>query len=108
MQPNGALWWRLKYRHGGKEKLISLGVYPEVTLKAARTARDAARRAHDGGPRPQRATQGQQGADRYGGRAGTAGGGRRGQHRGTFEAVAASGGRDVHCAKVSEGHAART
>lgn len=26
-------WWRFKYRFGGKEKRISLGVYPEVTLK---------------------------------------------------------------------------
>jgi len=26
--PNGARWWRLKYRHTGKEKLLSLGTYP--------------------------------------------------------------------------------
>jgi hypothetical protein len=34
----------LKYRVGGKEKLLSLGVYPDVTLKLARERRDDARR----------------------------------------------------------------
>ena len=34
--PNGGRWWRLKYRFGGKEKLLSLGTYPEVSLKDAR------------------------------------------------------------------------
>ena len=41
--PNGGLWWRLKYRVAGKEKLISLGSYPDVSLKEARTRRDEAR-----------------------------------------------------------------
>lgn len=36
VQPNGGRWWRLKYRFGGKEKLLSLGTYPDVPLKAAR------------------------------------------------------------------------
>ncbi len=26
----GGRWWRLRYRHGGKEKMLSLGTYPEV------------------------------------------------------------------------------
>ena len=43
VNPNGSLWWRLKYRFGGKERGISLGVYPEVTLKRAREKRDEAR-----------------------------------------------------------------
>lgn len=43
VNPNGSLWWRLKYRFGGKERGISLGVYPEVTLKRARERRDEAR-----------------------------------------------------------------
>ena len=34
--PAGGKWWRLKYRFGGKEKLLSLGTYPEVSLKDAR------------------------------------------------------------------------
>lgn len=41
--PSGGKWWRLKYRIGGKEKRLSLGVYPDVSLKAARTRRDEAR-----------------------------------------------------------------
>jgi integrase len=41
---SGGKWWRLKYRFGGKEKLLSLGVYPDVSLKAARERRDEARR----------------------------------------------------------------
>ena len=32
----GAKYWRLKYRFAGKEKLLSIGVYPSVTLKQAR------------------------------------------------------------------------
>ncbi|WP_367117298.1 tyrosine-type recombinase/integrase [Desulfovibrio sp.] len=34
--PGGGKWWRLKYRFEGKEKRISLGVYPAVSLKEAR------------------------------------------------------------------------
>ena len=41
--PSGGKWWRLKYRLGGKEKLLSLGVYPEISLKEARRRRDEAR-----------------------------------------------------------------
>lgn len=44
VSPAGGRWWRLKYRHEGKERRISLGVYPEVTLAHAREKRDAARR----------------------------------------------------------------
>src|SRR5271154_2874730 len=29
ISPNGGKWWRLKYRFGGKEKRLSLGVYPD-------------------------------------------------------------------------------
>ena len=43
LRPNGARWWRLKYRIGGKEKRLSLGVYPAVTLADARRRRDEAR-----------------------------------------------------------------
>lgn len=41
--PTGGKWWRLKYRVGGKEKLLALGVYPDVSLKDARKRRDEAR-----------------------------------------------------------------
>lgn len=42
--PSGGKWWRLKYRHASKEKRLSLGVYPEVSLKEARSKRDEARK----------------------------------------------------------------
>jgi len=42
--PNGGKWWRLKYRIGGKEKRLSLGVYPDVSLKDARERRDEFRK----------------------------------------------------------------
>ena len=42
--PSGGKWWRLKYRFQGKEKRLSLGVYPDVSLKDARDRRDAARK----------------------------------------------------------------
>ena len=35
VQPTGARYWRFKYRYLGKEKLLSVGVYPEVSLKDA-------------------------------------------------------------------------
>lgn len=41
--PTGSKWWRLKYRFEGKEKRLSLGVYPAVSLRSAREKRDAAR-----------------------------------------------------------------
>lgn len=42
--PAGGKWWRFKYRFDNKEKLLSLGVYPDVGLKDARERRDAARK----------------------------------------------------------------
>jgi len=44
VSPSGGKWWRLKYRFEGKEKRLSLGVYPDVGLKEARERRDAARK----------------------------------------------------------------
>lgn len=44
VSPSGGKWWRLKYRHLGKEKRLSLGVYPEISLKAARERRDESRK----------------------------------------------------------------
>jgi len=42
--PNGGKWWRFKYRFAGKEKLLSLGTYPEISLKTARERRDQERK----------------------------------------------------------------
>lgn len=41
--PTGQKYWRYKYRFAGKEKLLALGVYPDVSLAAARQKRDKAR-----------------------------------------------------------------
>lgn len=47
--PSGGKWWRFKYRFDGKEKLLSLGTYPDVSLANAREKRDTARKllAHE-------------------------------------------------------------
>ncbi len=63
--PGGGKWWRLKYRVGGKEKRLSLGVFPVVTLKEARSRRDEARKAIASGVDPgdqRKAVQAAQGA----------------------------------------------
>lgn len=44
IHPNGSKYWRLKYRFGGTEKLLALGVYPDVSLADARQRRDDARK----------------------------------------------------------------
>ena len=41
---NGSKGWRFKYRLHGKEKLMSFGVYPDVSLSGAREKRSAARK----------------------------------------------------------------
>lgn len=48
----GGKYWRWKYRYGGKEKRLALGVYPEVTLAQAREARDEARKLLKDGTDP--------------------------------------------------------
>ena len=40
----GGKWWRFKYRFGGREKLLSFGTYPEISLSSARAKKDAARK----------------------------------------------------------------
>ena len=42
--PSGGRWWRFKYRFKGKEKRLSLGVFPEVSIEAARDRLDDVRR----------------------------------------------------------------
>ena len=47
INPDGSRWWRLKYRYGGKERLLALGTYPGTGLKKARDKRDDARNLLD-------------------------------------------------------------
>jgi len=61
ISPNGSRLWRLKFRIDGLdaqgrfkklEKLLSLGAYPDVSLKRARILRDEAREVHAAGLDP--------------------------------------------------------
>ncbi len=57
VNPNGSRLWRLKYRVAGREKLLSIGPYPTVSIKAAREAREIAKRILTAGGDPSRAKQ---------------------------------------------------
>lgn len=48
----GGRYWRMKYRHGGKEKRMAFGVYPEVSLKSARELATQARKLLQDGADP--------------------------------------------------------
>jgi integrase len=50
--PAGGRLWRLRYRHAGRESLVGLGAYPEVSLKMARDRRDDARKLLAAGTDP--------------------------------------------------------
>ena len=71
ISPNGGKWWRFKYRFGGKEKRLSLGVYPAISLKDARDRRDALRKqvANDIDPgvrrRAEKASKAEAGANSF-------------------------------------------
>ncbi len=53
--PAGSPVWRLKYRFAGTERIYALGVYPSVSLQAARSGRDAVRAQLNAGHDPQQA-----------------------------------------------------
>lgn len=95
VQPSGAKWWRFRYRIDGKEKMLSFGTHPEVSLKDARERREQARRDIAAGIDPgakrkaEKATRAELAAN-------------------TFEAVAREWHQAVHVPAVTEGHAART
>jgi integrase len=44
IQPNGTKLWRLAYRFAGKQKLLAFGIYPTISLPAARDRRDGAKK----------------------------------------------------------------
>jgi hypothetical protein len=52
INPNGSKLWRLRYRFGGKQLMLSLGAFPDVSLSAAREKRDEARRLIAAGKNP--------------------------------------------------------
>ncbi len=62
--PNRSRRWFWKYRFDGKEKRLALGSHPDTSVKAARLARDEARKAHQGGTDPARREAERQGVGR--------------------------------------------
>src|SRR6202166_4430118 len=54
VNPNGSKLWRLRYRFGGKQLMLSLGSFPEVSLANARSKRDDARKLLAAGTDPSR------------------------------------------------------
>jgi hypothetical protein len=64
VSPTGGKWWRLKYRFAGKEKRISLGVFPSVPLQEARDRRDSARALLDDGIDPSETSKADWAAER--------------------------------------------
>jgi len=57
VSPRGGKWWRYKYRFGGKEKRLSLGTYPDVSLSEARDKRRDSRKLLDEGQDPSQVRQ---------------------------------------------------
>lgn len=90
--PKGSKRWRLKYRFGGKEKRLSLGTYPDTTLKAAREKRDENRALLAEGIDPSAHRKAEKVA-------------RVKAEANDFEAVAREWWETVHQHKVSESHA---
>ena len=55
VQPAGGKWWRYKYRFAGREKLLAIGAYPDVSLAEARERHTAARKSLAAGIDPNEA-----------------------------------------------------
>lgn len=97
VKPNagkGGKWWRFKYRFDGKEKSMSLGVYPDVGLKEARNGRDKARRQLSDGFDPSQAKKAAKAVKKE-------------LKDGTFEAVALEWF-DIKIKPLSASHSGRT
>lgn len=62
VNPTGSKYWRLKYRVAGKEKLLSVGVYPDITLADARSKREDAKRIIAAGGDPSQEKQAEKAA----------------------------------------------
>jgi integrase len=63
-QPNGRAWWRLRYRFGGRETMLSLGTYPDTTLAQARRNRALRREQLAAGIDPSEAKRAEVEADK--------------------------------------------
>lgn len=107
VRPTGSGWWRLRYWLDGKERMLSLGTYPDTSLAQARAKRDEARGQVASGTDPS--------SVRKAGKAARAAAAKvRAVEEaglppaGSFEAVAREWLATVHAVKVSEGHHDRT
>lgn len=54
IEPNGSKHWRFRYHFGGKENMLTLGAFPDVSLASARAKRDDARKLMAEGVDPAR------------------------------------------------------
>jgi integrase len=63
VKPNGTKAWRFNYRINGKQKTLAIGIYPDISLKAARDKHKEARENLANGIDPNAAKQAQKAAD---------------------------------------------
>ena len=63
VNPNGSRWWRFDYRFDGKRKTLSMGVYPETSLREARERRDEAKKKIESGIDPSHARKAKKESD---------------------------------------------
>jgi integrase len=106
-RPTGAGWWRFRYRFGGREGMLSLGTYPEVSLADARRKRDEARKLIAAGQNPSEVRKADKAAKAARDEAeALAAAGK--PAAGSFEAVAREWLATVHVPDVSALHAERT
>lgn len=103
----GSHGWRFDYSFAGRRKTLSLGTYPDTTLKAARAKADEFRRLIAEGTDPSQARQSSK-AERQASEAAKAREEAGLPPESSFEAVAREWWQTIHCAKVSPGHAERT
>lgn len=64
VRPNGARYWRFRFRWGGKQNTISCGIYPETGIAEARERRDKARQLLVAGIDPSQHTQAERARER--------------------------------------------
>jgi hypothetical protein len=89
----GSKLWRLAYRFDGKQKTLSIGAYPTITLSEARTKADEAKKALVNGIDPSTAKKALKAS-------------RRGELANSFEVIAREW-HQTHMTSKTEGHAAK-
>jgi integrase len=106
-RPTGTGWWRMRYWIDSKEGMMSLGTYPEISLKDARKRREEIKRQVANGENPGDVRKSDKAVRKAKQEVATL----VAQGKplpGTFEAVARDWLVNVHQAKVTAGHSDRT